>query len=359
VAGAIFSGFAMVLTLAIPVRKLYKMEDFITLRHLDNMAKVTLATGLIVVYGYMTEIFMAYYSGNEFEHFMIVNRFRGPYWYIYWSLFLCNAIVPQALWSRRVRTTPWILFIIAIVVNIGMWLERYTIIVISLARDFVVLRGNDRVLRRVHVPVHPRAADDRHVRDEAPVAGSASEARGRRGGPRMTSFGLVAEFSTAQAVTDAAHAARKAGYRKMDGYSPFPIEALSEETGHGHTVLPWLILGGGLTGGFSGWLLQYWTMAVDYPYLIGGKPFHSWPAFIPVIFECTILFAALTAVFGMIALNGLPRPYHPIFGVPNFERASVDRFFLCIEAVDPLYDPLKTRDFLASQGATQVTEVAA
>jgi len=137
VAGAIFSGFAMVLTLAIPVRKIYRLEDFITLKHLDNMGKITLATGLIVVYGYLTEIFMAFYSGNEFERFMIVNRFVGPYWYVYWSLFLCNAIVPQALWSRRVRTSPAILFCIAIVVNVGMWLERYTIIVISLSRDFV------------------------------------------------------------------------------------------------------------------------------------------------------------------------------------------------------------------------------
>lgn len=171
--------------------------------------------------------------------------------------------------------------------------------------------------------------------------------------------GVMGEFATAQAVTDAAAAARKAGYRKMDAYSPFPIEALSEETGHGHTVLPWVVLAGGITGAVSGWALQYWTMAVDYPYLIAGKPFHSWPAFIPVIFECTVLFSAFAAVFGMLAMNGLPRPHHPVFGAKNFEKATLDRFFLCIEVEDPRFDPGKIRELFLQHGATEVTDVDA
>jgi molybdopterin-containing oxidoreductase family membrane subunit len=137
VAGAIYSGFAMVLTLAIPIRKLFDLEDFITLRHLQNMAKIMLATGLIVGYGYMIEIFIAWYSGNEFEMYMMKNRITGPYWPQWWALILCNVITPQFLWIKKVRTTPWILFIMSIVVNIGMWLERYIIVITSLHRDFL------------------------------------------------------------------------------------------------------------------------------------------------------------------------------------------------------------------------------
>jgi molybdopterin-containing oxidoreductase family membrane subunit len=137
VAGAIYSGFAMVLTLAIPLRAVYGLEDFITLRHLQNMAKVMLATGLIVAYGYLMEAFIAWYSGNDFERFMIINRVAGPYAGFYWALLLCNIIVPQALWSARVRANVLVLFLIAIIVNIGMWLERFVIVVTSLHRDFL------------------------------------------------------------------------------------------------------------------------------------------------------------------------------------------------------------------------------
>ena len=137
VAGAIYSGFAMVLTLAIPLRALFKLEDFITDRHLQNMAKVMLATGLIVAYGYAMEIFMAWYSGNRFEEFMVKNRMLGPYMFQYWSLIACNILIPQLLWLKKVRSSAPILFVIAIVVNVGMWLERYVIIVTSLHRDFL------------------------------------------------------------------------------------------------------------------------------------------------------------------------------------------------------------------------------
>ena len=137
VAGAIYSGFAMVLTLAIPLRKVYSLEDFITLRHLRNMGEVMLATGLIVAYGYVMETFMAWYSGNLYEQYMMMNRMFGPYAYMYWVLILFNLLVPQALWIRGVRTNVPALFVIAICVNIGMWLERYVIVVVSLSRDFM------------------------------------------------------------------------------------------------------------------------------------------------------------------------------------------------------------------------------
>ncbi len=137
VAGAIFAGFAMVLTLAIPLRAVFGLQDFITLRHIQNMAKVMLATGLIVAYGYMVEIFMAFYSGNQYEEFMILNRITGPYKYHWWALLLCNVLAPQILWIRSVRSRPWIVFLAAMFVNVGMWLERFVIVVTSLHRDFL------------------------------------------------------------------------------------------------------------------------------------------------------------------------------------------------------------------------------
>lgn len=137
VAGAIYAGFAMVLTLAIPIRKMYGLEDFITMRHLENMGKVTLVTGMIVGYGYLSEVFFGWYSANKYEGFMIWNRMFGPYWYMYWTLIFCNIITPQFLWIRRVRTSTLGLFAVAMVVNVGMWLERFVIVVTSLHRDFL------------------------------------------------------------------------------------------------------------------------------------------------------------------------------------------------------------------------------
>jgi molybdopterin-containing oxidoreductase family membrane subunit len=137
VAGAVYSGFAMVMTLSIPLRVIYHLEDFITMRHLRNMSLIILATGLIVAYGYAMEIFMAWYSGNTYEQYMILNRIQGPYAPMYWALLVCNIAVPQLLWFRRVRASIPTLFVVSLVVNIGMWLERYIIVVTSLHRDFL------------------------------------------------------------------------------------------------------------------------------------------------------------------------------------------------------------------------------
>jgi molybdopterin-containing oxidoreductase family membrane subunit len=137
VAGAIFAGFAMVLILAIPIRAIYGLEDFITMRHLENMAKIILVTGLIVSYGYMMEAFMAWYSANPYESYMILNRMKGPYAPFYWALIACNALVPQVFWLKQMRTSIPVLFTVAVVVSIGMWLERFIIIVTSLHRDFL------------------------------------------------------------------------------------------------------------------------------------------------------------------------------------------------------------------------------
>jgi molybdopterin-containing oxidoreductase family membrane subunit len=136
VAGAIYSGFAMVITIAIPLRKAYGLEDFITMRHLENMAKVMLATGLIVAYGYFFEFFMSIYSGNKWDVFLVEQRLHGPYAHYYYALILCNILTPQLLWIQKIRTNVIILFLMSLVINLGMWLERFVIVVISLTRDF-------------------------------------------------------------------------------------------------------------------------------------------------------------------------------------------------------------------------------
>jgi hypothetical protein len=171
-------------------------------------------------------------------------------------------------------------------------------------------------------------------------------------------YGLMAEFDDARALVLAAGSAREAGYRRMDAYSPFPIEELHHALGSHHSRLPLIVLIGGVVGCIGGFLLQYWTSAVAYPINVGGRPFNSWPAFIPVTFECTILGAALSAVLGMLALNGLPMPYHPVFNVPRFALASRSRFFLCIEARDPKFDVEATRQFLESLKPREVSTVA-
>ena len=176
--------------------------------------------------------------------------------------------------------------------------------------------------------------------------------------PEPEIYGLMAEFDNPRALVAAAEKARLAGYRQMDAYSPIPIEELEEALGLRRTRLPILVFLGGLFGGLGGYALQYWTQTMVYPMNVGGRPFHSWPQFIPVTFETTVLGAALTAFVGMWALNRLPQPYHPVFNVPEFARASTDRFFLCIEAPDPRFDLRATRQFLEGLHPVGVSEVA-
>ena len=171
-------------------------------------------------------------------------------------------------------------------------------------------------------------------------------------------YGLMAEFEDPNQLVAAAHRVREAGYRRVDAYSPLPIEELHEAIGFHDKKLQLIVLIGGLIGCLAGYLLQFWVSTMAYPLNVGGKPLNSWPAFIPVTFECTILGAALAAVLGMLALNGLPQPYHPVFNVPRFALASRNRFFLCIEAKDPKFDLEQTRRFLETLSPREVSTVA-
>jgi hypothetical protein len=177
----------------------------------------------------------------------------------------------------------------------------------------------------------------------------------RRAAPRL--YGLIAEFVSPHDLVAAAEAARAAGYRRMDAFTPYPIERLSEALGHEPSRVPTLVLIGGILGALAGYGLQLWISAVSYPLNVGGRPYNSWPAFIPVTFEIAVLVAGIFTVFGMLALNGLPTPYHPVFNVPRFALASRDRYFLCIESKDPKFDEAATRVYLEGLRPSGVFDV--
>ncbi len=171
-------------------------------------------------------------------------------------------------------------------------------------------------------------------------------------------YGLMADFDEPDQLLAAAHRAYEEGYRKMDAHTPFPIEGLAEAIGFRRNMVALVVLIGGITGCLTGFFLQYYVAVIDYPLNIGGRPLNSWPSFIPITFELTVLFAALFAVFGMLALNRLPMPYHPVFNAPGFELATRNRFFLCIESGDPKFEREKTGEFLRGLRARSVVEVA-
>lgn len=170
-------------------------------------------------------------------------------------------------------------------------------------------------------------------------------------------YGLMAEFENADDLVEATRRAHAEGYREIDAYSPFPVEGLFDFVHEHRGRLPRVVLIGGIIGCLVGFFMQYYAAVIDYPWNVGGRPFNSWPAFIPITFELTILFAAFTAVLAMFALNGLPQPYHPVFNVSRFALATRDRFFLCIETTDPKFDPAATKQFLESLHPHGVYEV--
>ena len=170
-------------------------------------------------------------------------------------------------------------------------------------------------------------------------------------------YGLMAEFETPEALVDAARKTYAVGYRKIDAYTPLPVDGLANAIGVRRTWVPPIVFIFAMVGAFGGFLLCYWISVVAYPVNVGGRPMNSWPAYIPITFECAILLGSLSAVIGMFALNGLPMPYHPVFNAPRFHLASRDRFFLCIEAGDPKFHPEETKAFLTQLEAKEVVEV--
>ena len=404
VAGAIFGGFAMVITLLVPVRAFFHLEEIVTTRHFDNMAKIVLATGMIVGYAYGMEFFTAWYSGNAAELFVFRNRAFGPYAWAYWTMITCNVVAPQALWFKKVRRSPWLLLGVAMFINVGMWFERFVIIVTSLSRDYLpsswgyfrpsvvdllTLAGSFGFFLSLFllflrfVPMFAMA----EVKSVMPSAGlehgphrghgqywgeiphqhaAASAAAGisalasasaRSAGDQGEARILLAEFEDVDRVLEASEKLRDAGFSRWDVHTPIPIHGLDEAMGIRMSKLPWLVLGGGAVGLGLGLLMQWWMNAHDYPFQISGKPLFGLPAAIPVTFELTVLLAALGAVGGLFAVNGWPRLHHPLFASERFRRATSDRFFLAVEETDPRFDAALTPELLRGSGAVHLETV--
>ncbi len=383
VAGAIFSGFAMVITLMVPCRQLFRLENIVNSRHLNAMSLILLVTGLMVGYAYTVEFFTAWYSGNEYEQYAFLNRAFGPYAWAYWIMVTCNVLLPQVLWFPKMRVNPWVLFAISIGINIGMWFERFVIIVTSLHRDFLpsswgyfiptwvdILQligsfGLFFTLFFLFLRFLPMIAMF-EVKSILPSQAEAKESNPINNGENLkqqtketppNTFGLLAEFKTPEDLSEAVVRVRGEGYKEVDAFSPFPIHGLEKKLGLGDSKLsPIAFLAGiiGLCVALGG---MWYLNVMVYPIITGGKPYGAIQPLIPIIFEVTILFAAVATVVGMFILNRLPKFYHPLFENDNFSRVTNDGFFLLVGGNDPLFDPEKTKDLLTEVGGHMPTVV--
>jgi Ni/Fe-hydrogenase subunit HybB-like protein len=383
VAGAIFSGFAMVVTLMVICRWAFGLEQIITIRHLDYMAKIMLVTGLMVTYAYAFEAFTSWYSGNPYEMFTSLDRAFGDYAWAYWIMIACNVVVPQALWFKRARRSPAVLFVVSVLINVGMWFERFVIIVTSLHHDFLPSAwqyfrptvwdvaclvggfGLFFTLFCLFVRFAPMVAvaEVKTVLPEAsPHHRSAGAPLARAEAPPLPPppaagagrYGLLGEFDTPAALYRACERVRDAGFRRWDAHSPFPVHGLDRAMGLGRSRLPWIVLVMALGGAIGGFALQTWVHSFAYPNVISGKPFFAWPAYVPITFEIAVLGGAFGAVLGMLALNRLPMHYHPVFHSARFERVTDDRFFISIDAGDPRFDVATTPELLKGAGAARL-----
>jgi Ni/Fe-hydrogenase subunit HybB-like protein len=386
VTGAIFSGLAMVLTLMVPLRALCGLGDVVTVRHLESVCKLILATSLVIAYAYGVELWAAWYGGNRFEQYTFRNRMVGPYGWCYWTMTACNVLIPQLLWFRRVRTTPWMMFVLSVFVNLGMWFERFVIVTTSQHRDFLPSSwrmfyptwvdylqllggfGLFATLFLVFVRFLPviavsevkacmPQADPHHRpgnhggRREPPASAPVSSFVG--GGDGST-YGVLARFEGPGGLLAAVGRLREAGYRRLDTFSPFPVHGMGAALGLRRSWVSAFTLAGGLVGlGFAQWV-QWSQSAVAYPLITDGKPYNSAEAFVPISYETMILYASFATALGMLLLNGLPRLYHPVFRGRTFARVGVDGFFLAVEARDPRFDPRDTPALLAALGGTDV-----
>ncbi len=416
VAGAIFGGFAMVLQCMIPARAVYGLSNLVTIRHIDVMCKFILATGSLVGYAYCMELFIAWYSGNPYEWQTFQDRaFTGDYTWAYWTMMTCNLIIPQVFWIRWCRQTPWFVLLVVTCVNVGMWYERFVIIVQSTSHDFlpgswgqfyptwvdwlqmvgdfglfftltllfvrflpmiaiaevkgVLPAANpDPFMESEYLKVngqyptadHERAAAfgaPRPARTEVPESPepvpSFLAAPGGTGKP----WGAIAEFANPHDLLVAARRTREAGYQRLDAWTPYPVHGMITAIGRSRSRLPLFTLAGGLTGLAVAATMQFYLSAYYYPIIVGGKEFRSWEAFVPIFFELTVLFAAFFTLFSLIGLCGLPRLFHPVDHHPTFRRSSLGGFLLTVEAADPQFDPDRTRGFLESLGGKHVAVV--
>ncbi len=388
VAGAIFSGLAMVMTLMLFCRVVFKMEHIINMLHFDRMAKLILLTGTLVGYAYTTEFFIAWYSGNTYEYFTFLNRAQGPFAWAYWIMFSCNVFVPQIFWFKKARSNIAILFVVSILVNVGMWFERFVIVATSLHRDFlpsswdyftptfwdistfigsfglfftlfclfvrflpmVAMAEVKGVLPQAHP--HP---DEEERTDYSAIVKPVGDSRDVDPDVR----GILAQFESPTLLQRACQRVREAGFTKWDAHTPFPVHGLERAMGLKRSWVPIFVLVMGLSGAAIGMLLQWWVSEIAYPLVVSGKPFFSWPAFIPITFECGVLGGAAGALLGFLIFSKLPSHHHYLFFSKRFEKVSDDKFFISIDRDDPRFDTDATEKFLTESGASHVELVRA
>jgi len=387
VVGAIFSGLAMVMALLLITRRVMKLEDYITPQHLHWMCKIILMASAAMGLAYGIEFFIAWYSGNRYEWAAFVNRATGPYAWAYWTMIGCNVGVPQFLWWRQVRRKPWMLFLICLAITVGMWFERFVIIVTSLHRDYLpsswamyAPTGNEiailigmfglffslfllftRLLPVISIAEIKGVLDYGRQRAEEeaedgeaevgegpsltppPSASSTATSPFRQfrrwgrtlfGGPESSLTGAerfcIAYFADEQALRRAIREARRRGYPVLDAFTPYPVHGLSEALGLPPSRLTWIGFWAGIAGLIAGLTLQFWTSSYDWPLRVGGQPFNSWPVFIPVAFELTVLFSGLIGVGALFVRAQLwPGRKHPIL-----PRVTDDRFALALVETD-------------------------
>lgn len=383
VAGAIFSGMAMVVTLVIPVRAIYGLQDLITIRHFDNMAKVMLMTGMIVTYGYAMEFFIAWYSGEAAERSHLIHMFTGPYASATIIMLACNVLVPQFLWFPKIRRSILPLFIISILINVGMWTERYVIVVASLYKGFMLSAsdiyaatfwdwalfvgtlGFFLLLMMMFIRYVP-AISMYEVR-EMLHEGDAGQGRDKHTGTHAQTpcvadgqaiYGVTGLFTSENEIREGIQKAQNAGFDQLEAYTPRPIPGLSAAMNYKPTWVAAIVLAGGLVGACGGYFMQWYAATQSYPWIIAGRPYHSWPSFIPLTFELGVLVASLTGFVVVLALNGLPRPHHPIMHSRDFDRAMRDHLMLCIERpTDDDFDTDRAINVLEDAGAISVCKV--
>ena len=418
VAGAIFGGFAMVLQCMIPARAVYKLDNLVTVKHIDVMCKFILATGTLVGYAYCMELFVAWYSGNPTEWQTFQDRaFTGDYVWAYWTMMTCNLFIPQVFWVRWCRQTPWFVLIIVTFVNVGMWYERFVIIVQSTSHDFlpgswgqfhptwvdwlqmigdfglfftltllfvrflpmIAIAEVKGVLPAANPHFHPGPAadylkaDGRYptpdhslaasygpplpARTDVPPSPEAVPAFVASPGGNGRPWGAVAEFANPHDLLVAAKKAYDAGYQRLDAWTPFPVHGMITAIGRRRSRLPLFTLAGGLTGLAIAVTMQFYFSAYYYPIIVGGKEYRSWEAFVPIFFELTVLLAGVFTFLALVGLCGLPRLFHPLDNHPTFHRSSLGGFLLTVEAADPKFDPDGTRAFLEDLGGKHVAVV--
>lgn len=418
--GAIFGGFAMILVLLIPSRALIpKLKELILDEHINQMGKWLLATGSMVGYVYLIELFTAWYSANPYERYAFLNRIKGPYFWAFWSMLFCNSIAPQFLWIRSFRTNPLSLFFVAFLANIGMWLERFVIIIISLHRDFLpsswrlfvptlcdvllyvgsiglfltlfllFLRFLPTVaMFEVKTLVHGSlqhgqepyfsSEEENKWQEELALENAHSISAQQPAAPQDLKnqkplYGIGAEFPSPALLCKAAKRLKLLGFRHFELFSPYPFHELSEAGMLRKSWVSRIVLCGGIIGFFLALFLvctlslprpnflkslpSSSILSLFYPLVVQGKPYFSLPTFIPIFFELTALFASFGAFFGILFCGRLFKFYHPLFSWKRYNKRGMDDgFFLVIKKTDPLFSST-LYSLLSRLGATAVDPI--